>query len=101
MNILLKTNLTLQRKSLLFEYMDDNTVHSTLNITFRELVLHTLSRIEINEHKEEIFNILEYPRRVDHVTLPHQFCNTVRQSTAVPTTHKHMGNYLRQVSPLH
>ena len=50
--------LTEQSKQLLFEYMEDETVHSTMLITFKELLTHTLSRVEQNEHKQEILNIL-------------------------------------------
>jgi len=56
---IINANLNNQSKQLLFEYMEDKTVHSTLNITFEELLLHTLSRIDINEHKDEIFKILD------------------------------------------
>jgi hypothetical protein len=52
------TILTEQSKQLLFEYIEDKTIHSTLLITFEELLLHTLSRIDINVHKEEILKIL-------------------------------------------
>ena len=38
--------------------MEDDTVHSTLLITFKELLDHTLSRIDANEHKQEILEIL-------------------------------------------
>jgi len=50
--------LTEQCKQILMEYIDDKTVHSTLSITFEELLIHVMSRIEINEHKDEIKNIL-------------------------------------------
>ena len=50
--------LTETTKRLLIEYMEDKTVHSTLLITFEELLLHTISRIEINEEKDQILNIM-------------------------------------------
>ena len=47
-----------QTKQILFEYCEDDSVHSTLNITFKELLLHVFSRIEQNEHRNEIKAIL-------------------------------------------
>jgi hypothetical protein len=52
------TILTEQSKQLLFEYIEDKTVHSTLLITFEELLLHTLSVIDKNEHADEILKIM-------------------------------------------
>ena len=45
-------------KSLLFEYMDDASIHSVLNITFEELLLSVYDFILKNEHKDELFKIL-------------------------------------------
>ncbi len=45
-------------KQLLFEYMQDNSIHSVLNITFEELLISVYDFIEKHEHKEEIFAIL-------------------------------------------
>ena len=45
-------------KRLLFEYMDNKEVHSILNITFEELLLHVYDFIEKNENKEELFKIM-------------------------------------------
>jgi Leucine-rich repeat (LRR) protein len=50
--------LTEQTKRLLFEYSTYKDVHTTLNITFEELLLHVFDRIESNEHKDEIKRIL-------------------------------------------
>jgi hypothetical protein len=52
------TILTEQSKQLLFEYIEDKTVHSTLLITFEELLLHTVSVIDKNEHADEILKIM-------------------------------------------
>ena len=40
------------------EYLEDTSVHTVLNITFEELLLYVLNRIQINEHKDEIKKIL-------------------------------------------
>jgi Leucine-rich repeat (LRR) protein len=45
-------------KSLLLGYMDDETVHSTLDVSFSELLLNVLSLVESNEHRKEIKTIL-------------------------------------------
>ena len=50
--------LTEQSKQLLFEYIEDKTIHSTLLITFEELLLHTMSVIDKNEHMDEILKIM-------------------------------------------
>ena len=47
--------LTEQTKSILFEYLNDKTIHSTLNITFSELLLNVYSLALSNY---EIFNIM-------------------------------------------
>ena len=52
------TILTEQSKQLLFEYIEDKTVHSTLLITFEELLLHTMSVINKDEHADEILKIM-------------------------------------------
>jgi hypothetical protein len=52
------TILSKSCKQLLFEYIDDKTIHSTLNITFEDLLLCTLSLIEINKHSTDIKSIL-------------------------------------------
>ena len=52
------TFLTNQTKQILIEYINCKDVHSILNITFEELLIHVLNRIEINENKNEIKNIL-------------------------------------------
>jgi len=45
-------------KSLLLDYMTDETIHSTLDISFSELLLNVMSLIESNEHRKEIKTIL-------------------------------------------
>ena len=45
-------------KQILFEYMSDPTVHSTLQITFSELLLNVMSLIDTNENSNEIKKIL-------------------------------------------
>jgi len=52
------TILTEQSKQLLFEYIEDKTIHSTLLITFEELLLHTMSVINKDEHADEILKIM-------------------------------------------
>ena len=47
--------LTEQTKNILFEYSNDATIHSTLNITFGELLLNVYS-LALSNH--EIFNIM-------------------------------------------
>jgi hypothetical protein len=50
--------LTVGTKEILIQYMNNKEVHSTLNITFKELLEHVWSRIMINEHASEIKGIL-------------------------------------------
>jgi len=45
-------------KRLLFEYIDNDEVHTILNITFEELLLSVYDFIEKNENKEELFRIM-------------------------------------------
>lgn len=52
------TILSNSTKEILFEFINNQEVHSVLNITFEELLLHVLSRIEQNEHINEIKKIL-------------------------------------------
>ena len=56
--VLSDTILTKETKEILVEYCKDENVHSTLRITFEELLLHVFSRIEINENKKEIKSVL-------------------------------------------
>jgi len=46
-------------KSLLFEYIDDKSIHSTLGITFEELLISVIDFILKNEHKDELLSILQ------------------------------------------
>lgn len=57
-NILIDQILTEETKRLLIEYQNCNDVHSTLNITFGELLVYVFNRIEINDHRDEIKRIL-------------------------------------------
>ena len=50
--------LTEQTKSILFEYCNDETIHSTLNITFGELLLNVYSLTLCNAHSDEIFAVM-------------------------------------------
>jgi hypothetical protein len=50
--------LTEQTKNILFEYCNDKTVHSTLNITFEELLLNIYSLTLSNNDSDEIFGIM-------------------------------------------
>ena len=52
------TIFTEQTKQLLFEHIGDQTIHSFLNITFEELLVSVLSRIEANIHYDEIKSIM-------------------------------------------
>jgi hypothetical protein len=45
-------------KQLLFEYIEDNNIHSVIGITFNELLLNVISLILEHEHKNEILKIL-------------------------------------------
>ncbi|ATZ80669.1 leucine rich repeat protein [Bodo saltans virus] len=45
-------------KQLLFEYCEDVTVHSVLNITFAELLISVYDFILKHKHKDEIFSVL-------------------------------------------
>ena len=56
--ILLDEVLTKETKEILVEYCKDPNVHSTLHITFEELLLHVFSRIESNANKQEIKSVL-------------------------------------------
>ena len=40
------------------EYKNITDIYSDLNITFEELLLYVFNRIEINEHKDEIKQVL-------------------------------------------
>ena len=46
--------LTDETKQLMMEYCDDESVHSVIGITFKELFLAVWSIIKTNENKEEI-----------------------------------------------
>ena len=56
--ILNDTILTNKTKEILMEYKNSKEIYSALNITFEELLLYVFNRIEINEHKNEIKNVL-------------------------------------------
>ena len=56
--ILTDTVLTPETKSLLMEYSACTDVHSTLNITFGELLTYVFDRIELSEHSDEIKKVL-------------------------------------------
>lgn len=51
-------NDTILTKEILMEYNNNKEIYSALNITFEELLLYVFNRIEINEHKNEIKNVL-------------------------------------------
>jgi hypothetical protein len=57
-DILNNTILEEKTKEILFEYLEDKTVHSTLNISFEELLVSVYNHIINHEHKEEIFKIM-------------------------------------------
>ena len=50
--------LTEQTKNILFEYHNDETIHSVLNITFCELLLNVYSLSLLNPNSDEIFTVM-------------------------------------------
>ena len=56
--ILNDTILTNKTKEILMEYKNSKEIYSALNITFEEMLLYVFNRIEINEHKNEIKQVL-------------------------------------------
>ena len=56
--IISSTILTEQTKQLIMEYMEDNSVHSVLDITFSELLTHVWEIIRSNSDKDEILKVL-------------------------------------------
>jgi Leucine-rich repeat (LRR) protein len=58
---LLESNISQKSIQLLLEYCQDYSVHSVLNITFKEALLHTLEFINLhcNDNKNEIYCILD------------------------------------------
>jgi hypothetical protein len=46
-------------KTILFEYINCQDIHSTLNVTFSELLINILSFIDQHEAKQEIYKVLE------------------------------------------
>jgi hypothetical protein len=56
--ILQDSILTEDTKEILLEYQRHTDVYSVLDITFAELLMYVINRIDINEHKDEIKNIL-------------------------------------------
>src|SRR3990167_5707674 len=50
--------LSTQTKQLLFEYINNNEVHSILNITFKELLEIIITIIETKPNKNDILKIL-------------------------------------------
>jgi hypothetical protein len=51
-------NPKLETKDILFEYCDDKSIHSVLNITFEELLISVYDFILKHGHKDELFEIL-------------------------------------------
>jgi hypothetical protein len=56
--ILQDSILTDRSKEILLEYQSSTDIYSVLDITFAELLMYVINRIDINEHKDEIKNIL-------------------------------------------
>ena len=50
--------MTSQTKSLLIEYLNYKSVHSTLNLTFEELLTYVFDRIQSSEYTDEIIKVL-------------------------------------------
>ena len=57
--IINNTFINNQTKTILFEYINCQDVHSILNITFAELLINVLSFIDQHEFKNEIYKVLE------------------------------------------
>lgn len=58
-NYILQDNiLTKKTKQILLEYQSSSDIYSVLDITFGELLIYVINRIEINEHKDQIKSIL-------------------------------------------
>lgn len=75
-NVLLKQ----KTKKLLFKYMQDKTVHSCHNMTFEQIFMCVYNIILNNEHKNEIFTILN-----DEILDSENKCFTGRISRIVNT----------------
>lgn len=58
-NILNNNILEQKTKEIIFEYIEDKSVHSILNITFEELLISVYDFILNHEHQEELFKILD------------------------------------------
>jgi len=58
--ILQDTILTEGTKEILLEYQSSTDVYSVLDITFAELLMYVINRIDINEYKDEIKNIFKH-----------------------------------------
>ncbi len=56
--IMQDTIFTELTKQSLIEYSNYEDIHTELNITFKELLIYVINRIEINPHKDEIKKIL-------------------------------------------
>jgi len=50
--------LSEQCKSSLIEYSNENSIHSLLNLTFKDILLAVYNQIELHEHKQEIKRVL-------------------------------------------
>ena len=57
--IINNTFITNQTKTILFEYINCQDIHSVLNITFSELLINVISFIDQHEAKQEIYKVLE------------------------------------------
>ena len=62
-DILLDNILTRQCKESLIEYCNNGEIHSTLHLTFKELLGYVWKTIEQNESKDEIKNVLNIEMR--------------------------------------
>jgi hypothetical protein len=63
------TIITDKTKQILLDYQSNTDIYSVLDITFAELLMYVINRIEINENKDKIKSILNIEMN-DSSTLP-------------------------------
>ena len=79
--ILQDTILTDVTKETLLKYQSSSEVYLELNITFGELLMYIINRIEINEHRDEIKNILNVEMtdvKCDKINIDGSLCSIGR-----------------------
>ncbi len=58
-NFINNQNVDQQTKNIIFEFCDDNTVHTVLNITFFEIFIYVWNRIIHNKSQNDLIHILK------------------------------------------